>query len=420
MASVAVIGGGIVGVCCAAFIQRAGHDVTLIERSDIGAGASYGNAGIISSGGCVPMALPGVIAKVPGMLLSRDGPLSIRWAYALRLLPWLIRFVQSARSDRVESISIALHKLLSGAHAAYEEVIGASAFDRQIASQGLLFVFSSKAAFDGSARAREIRAARGVKFDIIGRHALHALESELAPNLQHGILFDEARHALDPGDLTEELATRFSSDGGQIEKSEITAVTETEDSVVLSSIRGCRPYDMAVVAAGAWSRRLLKSVRLTIPLDTERGYHVMLPDPNIVISRPVIVPEIGFAITPMRNGVRLSGLIEFAGLDASPDYCKAERMLHQAKRVLPNLNTTGGEYWMGHRPSFPDSMPVIGPSRPQSRLFFAFGHGHQGVGFAAITGKIIASLVNGDEPPIDIAPFSPQRFARANERRRWT
>ena len=413
MARVAIIGGGIVGVCCAVFARRAGHEVTLIEQADIGGGASYGNAGIMSSGGCVPMALPGVVAKVPGMLLSPDGPLSIRWDYALKLFPWLIRFLRAARPDRVETISVALHELLKRAHTAYEEIIDAASFDRQIASQGLLFVFSSKAAFDGSARAREIRAARGVKFEIIERDKLRALEPELAPNLPHGILFEEARHALDPGGLAKMLSKRFLSDGGCIEKARVEAVTEREDSVTVSSARGSCPYDFAAVAAGAWSRRVLKTARPTIPLDTERGYHVMLPDPNIVLARPILVSEFGFAVTPMRSGIRLSGLVEFAGLDAPPDYRKAERMLHQAKTILPGLNTAGGQYWMGHRPSLPDSMPVIGPARPHSRLLFAFGHGHQGVGFAAITGKIIASLISGDRPPIEIGPFSPQRFGQA-------
>jgi len=413
MARVAVIGGGIVGICCAVFAQHAGHEVTLIEQADIGGGASYGNAGIMSSGGCVPIALPGVVAKVPGMLLSPDGPLSIRWAYALKLFPWLIRFLRAARPDRVEAISIALHELLERAHAAYEEIIDAANFDRQIASQGLLFVFSSKAAFDGSARAREIRAARGVKFEILERDELRALEPELAPTLPYGLLFEEARHALDPGGLAKMLSKRFLSDGGHIETARVEAVTEGEGSVTVSSARGNRPYDFAVVAAGAWSRRILKTARPTIPLDTERGYHVMLPDPNIVLARPILVSEFGFAVTPMRDGVRISGLVEFAGLDAPPDYRKAERMLRQAKTILPGLNTAGGQYWMGHRPSLPDSMPVIGPARPHSRLLLAFGHGHQGVGFAAITGKIIASLISGDRPPLEISPFSPRRFGYA-------
>ncbi|MCG8544266.1 MAG: FAD-dependent oxidoreductase, partial [Alphaproteobacteria bacterium] len=368
MARVAVIGGGIVGACCAGFAQRSGHDVCLIERGDIGGGASHGNAGIMSSGGCVPTALPGVLRNVPKMLLASDSPLSIRWAYAPRLIPWLVRFVRAARPARVEEISMALHSLLSHAHAAYEEITDTATFERQIASNGLLFPFSSKAAFDGSLRAREIRAARGVKCEVVGSETLRGLEPALSRDFRTGILFREARHALDPGGLARDLAKRFVAGGGRVVKDNVEGVEEQDGRVDVTTAQERNSFDFAVIAAGAWSRRILKSRGRRIPLDTERGYHVTLPDPKVRISRPMIFPQYGIAVTPMRDGLRLSGLVEFAGLDAPPDYRKAQRMLDKAKALFPGISVTGGPFWMGHRPSMPVSMPVIGRTHARSKV----------------------------------------------------
>ena len=412
MARVTVIGGGIVGVCCAVYAQRAGHDVTLYERGDIGGEASYGNAGIMSSGACVPMALPGVLKAVPRMLFAADGPLSIRWSYIPRLLAWMTRFVRSARPARVEEISCALHRLLSEAHAAYDEIMDRARFDKHVVAKGLLFPFSSEEAFTGSARARAIRAARGVTFEVVDADRLRALEPTLNAGFHNGIFFEEARHTLDPARLARELARDFVAAGGQIEHLAVQAVTERHAGIEVKASSGHNDYDFAVIAAGAWSRRLLAGGLRHIPLESERGYHAMLPDPEVAVSRPLIFPEFGFAVTPMRDGLRISGLVEFAGLDAPPDFRKAELMLRRAKDMFPDMNTAGAKFWMGHRPSMPDSMPVIGPSRPRSRLLLAFGHGHQGMGFAAITGKIIAALIGGAPVPLDIDPFSPLRFAR--------
>ena len=412
MARVAVIGGGIVGVCCAVYARRAGHEVTLYERGDIGGEASYGNAGIMSSGGCVPMALPGVLKTVPKMLLAADGPLSIRWSYIPRLVAWMTRFVRSGKPARVEEISCALHRLLSEAQAAYDEIMDKARFDDHLVSKGLLFPFSSQAAFAGSARARAIRAARGVTFEVVDADRLRALEPALHVDFHNGILFEDARHTLDPGGLAKALARDFVAAGGHIENLAVQAVTERHQGVEVQGSDGHNDYDFAVIAAGVWSRRLLANGLRHIPLESERGYHAMLPTPAVAVSRPMIFSELGFAVTPMRDGLRVSGLVEFAGLRAPPDFRKAERMLRRAKDVLPAINTAGAKFWMGHRPSMPDSMPVLGPSRPRSRLLLAVGHGHQGMGFAAITGKIIAALISGTPVPVDIDAFSPMRFTR--------
>ncbi|NKB59557.1 MAG: FAD-dependent oxidoreductase [Alphaproteobacteria bacterium] len=412
MSRVAVIGGGLVGVCCAVFARRAGHDVDLFERGDIGGGASFGNAGIMSSGGCVPMALPGVFKKLPKMLLAANEPLSIRWSYAPKLLPWLSHFVRSAKPARVEATSKALYRLQSAAHAAYDEIVETSAFDSQIASKGLLFPFSSKTAFEGSARARQIRTARGVQFEVVDRERLYELAPDLAAGFYNGVLFGEARHALNPSRLAQKLTQDFSGSGGRVKRVAVQMVRERQTVVDVVSAEERRGYGSVVIAAGAWSRQLLGKEGAGVPLESERGYHVMLPNPGVIIPRPMIFSEFGLAVTPMQGGVRISGLVEFAGLDAPPDFRKADRMLHRAVDLIPNLKIAGADYWMGHRPSLPDSMPVIGPPRSGSRLLFAFGHGHQGVGQAAITGKIIAALLSDAPLPLDIRPFSPVRFSR--------
>jgi D-amino-acid dehydrogenase len=409
--SVGVVGGGLVGVCCALYLQRDGHRVVLLERDDIGGGASFGNAGIMSSGGCVPIGMPGLIWKVPRMLLDAHGPLVIRWRYMASIAPWLARLVRASSKERVEQISVAMASLLAEAETAFHELLGAQDYERFIRHMGLLFPYKSEAAFAGAAATRELRSRRGISFQVIDQRELRELEPTLSGDHVKGVFFPDARHTVDPHALTKHLASVFASQGGEIACTSIASVNIEESArPAITSDAGARQFERLVIAAGAWSKPLARAAGNRIPLDTERGYHAMLPAPGVSPRIPMISGDHQIAITPMSNGLRLTGTVEFAGLRAPADPSRVESMIRVAERLLPGLRREGATSWLGFRPSTPDSLPVIGPSSATPNVLFAFGHGHLGVTNAAVTGKIIADLVAERAPPLDIAPFRPDRF----------
>lgn len=409
--TVGVVGGGLVGVCCALALRRDGHDVVLFEPGEIGGGASFGNAGIMSSGGCVPIAMPGTIWKVPRMLADPEGPLVLRWHYLLAAMPWLARFVWASRRAEVERISMALATLLSHAQPAYRSFLDDDAYRTYVASRGLLFPYKSETAFAAAAPARELRQRRGVAFEVLDREAVRRTEPALSPDHVAGVYFPEARHTVDPSALARHFAAEFRRLGGEIVHERVERLHfDASSRPVAVTQRGPRPMDKVVIAAGAWSKRLAQDCGASLPLDTERGYHVTLPEPGISVGVPMISGDHSIAITPMAVGLRISGTVEFAGLRAAPDYRRANRILGIAERLLPGLHTTRARRWLGFRPSMPDSLPVIGAGTARPNALFAFGHGHLGVTYAAITGMLVADLVASRQPPIDLTPFSPRRF----------
>ena len=408
---IGVIGGGLVGVCCALALRRDGHEVTLIEPKGVGSGASFGNAGLMSSGGCVPIGMPGMIWKVPAMLRKADGPLVIRWRYAPRIAPWLLRLLAASRPARVEQISIALASLLEAAQAAYRRLLSDEDYDALIARRGLLFPYRSEASFERAAPSRALRARRGVEFQVLGRSELQRMQPALGGKQAMGVYFPEARHTVDPQGLACHLATSFTREKGETLTAAVDAIEiERNGRPCVSMGETRRRFDKIVVAAGAWSRRLAGMCGTRVPLDTERGYHAMLPDPEVEVRVPMISGDHSVAVTPMSGGLRISGTVEFAGLSAPPDYRCAERLVGIAERLLPGLNAKGAQYWMGFRPSLPDSMPVIGPAPRNHNVLYAFGHGHLGVTYAAITGQLIADCAAERRTAVDLGPFSAARF----------
>jgi len=410
MATIGVIGGGVVGVSCALHLRRDGHDVVLFERDRIAAGASFGNAGILSSGGCVPLGMPGVIGRIPGMLLDPHGPLVIRWHYLVRLFPWLVRLLRSSSTSSVERISIALASLMAGADEAYRDLLNED-YARFVAQKGLLFPYKNTASFEAGAAARDLRRRRGVSFHVLDTDEIRQLEPALSTDHHKAIYFPDARHALDPEQLTTHVSALFEREGGEIVRAEVCRLEPGRGSRPAIRLKaGSRLFEKIVVAAGAWSKALARPAGARVPLDTERGYHAMLPSPGVTVRVPIISGDHSIAITPMATGLRISGTVEFAGLNAPADFGRADRMVEIAERLLPGLRRDGLTRWLGFRPSLPDSMPVIGPSASDPNILFAFGHGHLGVTYGAITGRLVADMVRDRKPSIDLAPFSPRRF----------
>lgn len=409
--NVVVIGAGIVGLACASYLKRDGHEVTIVERDAPGAGASWGNAGALSPGSCVPLAMPGVFGKIPGWLMDPEGPLTIRPGYALRALPWLMRFAASARPGRIAGIADALRALHRPVFECYQPLVERAGCGDLIRRTGTLVVYRNQQGFRSSQRDWELRRERGVEARVLSAGELRDLEPALSPGLTHGVLLPEHGYVANPHRLVQELAAKFIADGGRIERSEARELRRGGAGGVTVLLRdGAIEAERVVIAAGAHSGALASSLGLRLPLESQRGYHVTLTDPGIEPRIPVTMSEDKYYATPMEGGLRVAGTVEFAGLSAPPDFRRARRLLTQVRTLYPDVRVEAFTEWMGHRPCMPDSLPVIGPAPRHPGVLLAFGHGHNGMTSAPVTGRLISDLVAGRKPFIDPAPYAADRF----------
>lgn len=411
---VTVVGAGVIGLASALSLLRDGHKVTVLDRLPPGEGASSGNAGMIQVDSCVPIATPGVLRQVPAMLLDPEGPLVIRWRYLVRLAPWLARFAAASAPGRVEEISVALAALLDRAWDAWRPLAAAAGADGLFRPSGELYVYRGRRALEAARPAHAIRRRRGVRLEELGPAELRQLEPALAKDLAGGVFSPDCLSVADPLRLSRLFADEIRRQGGAILREEVRGVEMGPDGpAALVTGSGRRPVDRLVIAAGAFSKPLAAGLGVRLPLDTERGYHLMLPRPGVGLRVPLIVGDRRFGIVPMTEGVRLAGTAELAGLDAPPNYRRARMLGPMARKVVPELNVEGGAEWMGCRPSMPDSLPVIGAVPGCGKAVLAFGHGHLGLTMAAVTGALVADLVAGRGSAVDLAPYRPDRFAGA-------
>ncbi|MBI1778189.1 MAG: FAD-binding oxidoreductase [Proteobacteria bacterium] len=412
---VVVIGAGMVGIVAASFLQRDGHTVAVVDPNGPGEGASFGNAGGLNPSSVVPMSMPGIVRNVPKWLSDPLGPLAIRWTYLPSLLPWLIRFIRAGTPERVESQARALRDLLGPCLDCLEPLVKAADAQDLVHRRGALFVSRSKDAFTNDRAAWDLRRRHGVKWDDLNADEIRQLEPTLSHDYVRGIFVRENGHTSNPHRLVSRLAEAFQRGGGTIIRSRV--LDFEFDGAQLRAVRttdGSIAAEIAVVAAGVHSKPLAAALGDRIPLETERGYHIVLRNPEIMPRIPLADVDAKLVATPMETGLRFAGIVELAGLTAPPNWRRADILLERGRRMLPSLAGSHAEEslsrWMGHRPSTPDSLPVIGPARRSPDVFYAFGHGHVGMAAAPTTGKIIGELVGGKVPSIPIEPFRAGRF----------
>ncbi len=406
-----VLGAGIVGIACALYLQREGYAVTLVDRGAPGAGASYGNAGIFSTGSVHPVGMPGIWRKGLKMLADPLGPATIRPGYMLRIAPWLLRLMANSGPDKVEALSVSIAALSAPALDHLEPLLRDAGAADLVDRNGCLTLFESEAAFADGRRDNAYRERRGTEYEILGAEEIRQMSPALEKGFAGAIYLPNAGHTINPMRLSETLARRFEQLGGEILQREVRDIRtgETGPEALLTDA-GDWPVDRLVIAAGAYSRRFAARLGSRVPLDTERGYHVNLPNAELDLNKCLLIPGRGIAVTPMENGLRIAGTVEFAGLEAAANYARAEVLLRHARELFPGIDISGADRWMGRRPSIPDSLPVISPSPKYPSAYFAFGHGHLGLTQAAITGRLIADLARGREPVIDLAPYRVDRF----------
>lgn len=412
---VVVIGAGIVGVCCAIYLQRLGRRVVLIDRLEPGdeGASSFGNAGSLSWSSCVPIAMPGLLPKVPGWLLSRNGPLTIRWRHLPALAPWLWRFVRSGSQASVAAAAQALSTLHSPSLELHRELAGAAGVGDLIRSCHYTHIYRDLVAQRLDSLEWRLRAEHGARLELVDGPALREIEPALSLDYAQAVLIHGQGFVTNPSRLVRGLADYFVASGGECVLDEVRAL-EIEGTAVRAVVAASRtlPVGEVIIAAGAWSTRLTKMLGLALPLETERGYHVSIAEPGIEVQNTIMETDGKFVATPMETGLRLAGTVELASVDAAPDYRRADAILARGRSMFPGLKATQVSRWMGRRPSLPDGLPVVGPAPGFQNVYLAFGHAHTGMIGAPNTGRIIAGMVCRQPLNIDASPFRPGRFAR--------
>ncbi len=408
---VVVIGAGIVGVVSALHLVRHGYQVTLIDRDDPGEGCSFGNAGLLARSSFAPLAGPDTMLSVPKWLLDPDGPLSVRWSYLPKLLPWLFRYIRSGFFDDAEATGRALHVLTDPCVDLYRKLADEAGHPELVCESDYLHVYRSEATFKKAASDMNARRKLGFRIDDINASQIQQLEPGLSSEYRYGYqIFDHA-YVVDPSGLVKALADLFVREGGTLKKANVDDIrTDGPDGVGVVTGDGVFNCDKMVLAAGAFSARLAAKTGIRLPLDTERGYHITCPDPGPSLSRPVMEGDAKFLTTPMAMGLRFAGTVELGGIDAEANPRRTDVISRHAKRMIDGVNTENASTWMGFRPTLPDSLPVISPSPRHANIIFAFGHQHLGLTCAPKTALLVGDLINGRTPNIDMAPYSAERF----------
>ena len=412
---VGVIGAGMIGVCAASCLQRDGHSVFLVEAAQPGHGASFGNAGCFNGSSITPVAMPGVLWNVPHWLSDPLGPLALRWRYLPAIAPWLWRFVRASTPEKVLATARALRPLVGPTLEALKPLVSSAGADNLVHRFGHLYVYRSIESLQKDRLAWDLRRENGVEIDEFDANGLRQLEPALSRDYVRGVLVRANGHTSNPLALVERLVEHFLRSGGELVRCKAHGFRlECGRLTAITTDAGDMPADAAIVCAGAYSKPLAAAAGDKVPLETERGYHLMIREPETMPRIPTADADGKFVATPMATGLRFAGTVELAGLDARPDWRRARVLLEQGRKMLPGLAASHPEekisMWMGHRPSLPDSLPVIGPSRASPDVIYAFGHGHVGMTAAPMTGRVVADLVAGRPPSLDIAPFAASRF----------
>jgi D-amino-acid dehydrogenase len=409
----AVLGTGIVGTCTAAWLQRDGHRVTFVSPTPPGEACSFGNAGSLSPSACLPVGMPGMWKQVPRWLRDPDGPLRIHPEYFLRVVPWLLRFLQASRRDEVVRIATAMRGLLVPIFESYQPLLAHANATHLVRRTGCLYVYSSQDAAAKWQWGMNLRRQLGVDLRDVGEEELAALEPDLRGRFRFGILAPENGSTADPSALVKALHAQCVRDGASSLDDAAVGFERQGDRVTGVRLLSGQLLDCdgVVVAAGAWSGPLARALGQGVPLETQRGYHVTVQSSNLALHHTVMAPEANLMINPMAMGLRLAGSVEFAGLKRAPDYRRADVLLAKGRELFPHLDTSRTTRWMGHRPCLPDSLPVIGLAPRMQNAWLAFGHGHVGMCGGASTGREVAHLVAGRPTQVDLRPFRAERFA---------
>ncbi len=406
---IGIIGAGIQGVCNALFLQKKGFDVTLFDKDEPGNFASYGNAGHFSPYASLCLNRPDILFDVPSMLFNSKGPLSIKWNYIPKMIPWFIQFIKNCTEKKMMHTAKNMHQILDLSLSSFDELFEEVDVSGLVESKGIMYVWNDK-----NLKSRDleikIRDQLGVKQQLLSKKDVHDLEPNLKPFYHAGVLYDYARHTTNPKKVLLKLFENFLQKGGKFLKLDIKNLDFDDDKPIIRSEVKRFVFDRIVIACGAFSKKLTDKLHENIPLDTERGYHVHFKNCQHLLTRPIIYLNEAFGLTPMQQGLRVVGTVEFGGLNNPLSKARIKNLIVNANNILDGLPEHSDE-WLGFRPTLPDFLPVIGQSKNYKNVYYSFGHHHLGWTLGAISGKIIAGLVAGENTNLDLSAYSSQRFS---------
>jgi len=406
---IGIVGAGIQGISNALFLQKKGFSVTIFDRDVPGSpAASYGNAGHFSPYASVPINRPDVLTDVPAMLLSTTGPLALKWNYVPKMIPWFLKFIRNCTTKKMMHTAKNMHQILDLALPAYDELFDEIELGGLVEKKGILYIWN-----DQSLKSREleikVRNELGVDQQVVTPKEIHDLEPNIKPIYHGGVYYQHGRHARNPKKILLKLYDLFLKKGGKFLKMNIKDINFNDEKPVIKAETQSFLFDKIVIACGSFSKKLTDNLDEKIPLDTERGYHVHFKDCDHLLSRPVIFQNRGFGITPMEQGLRVVGTVEFGGLDNPLSKSRVKNLIDNAKYMMGDLPEHEDE-WLGFRPTLPDYLPVIGPSKKHKNVFYCFGHHHLGWTLGPISGKIISGMIAEENTNLNLKPYSSLRF----------
>jgi len=408
--NIGIVGGGIQGISNALFLQKKGFNITIFDKAKPGSPtASYGNAGHFSPYASVPMNRPDILTDVPAMLLSSTGPLALKWNYVPKMIPWFLQFIRNCSTKKMMHTAKNMHQILDLALPAYDELFDEIDIEGLVEKKGILYIWN-----DQGLKSREleikVRNELGVDQQVVTSKEIHDLEPNIKSFYHGGVYYRHGRHARNPKKILLKLFELFLKKGGKFLKMNIKDIKFDEEKPVIKTETQNFLFDKIVIACGSFSKKLTDNLDEKIPLDTERGYHVHFKGCDHLLSRPVIFQNKGFGITPMEQGLRVVGTVEFGGLKNPLSKARIKNLINNAKYMLGNLPEHEDE-WLGFRPTLPDYLPVIGPSKKYKNVFYCFGHHHLGWTLGPISGKIISGMIAGENTNLDLKPYSSLRFS---------
>lgn len=407
---VTIVGAGIIGINIAYQLQKLGYSTTLIDMAPPARGCSSGNAGIIATYGVTPVSMPGLWKQAPGMLFNPEGPLSIRWQHLLKIAPWLIRFVRAGTREKVEQHAQALATLVGSSLDDYKEITQATGLTHLMRPSPLLAVFDSREQFERDPYAWDLRRRNGVQWETLEGSAVRDFEPALADRFGFALNIQDTGFALDPHELAFGLYEAYMQQGGDFICAEVLSVCVSGDRPELLTSQERLKTNKVVIACGARSGLLSRTLGEAVPLQQERGYHITLSGfEGRAPVYPVMSPAHKVIATPMVSGLRIAGMVEFGGF-LPPNHKRSDILQQQLGELFPQLHGGTPSSWMGHRPTLPDSLPVIGRSARQPSVYYAFGHQHVGLTCAPMTARLIGELITGKKLSADVHPFRVNRF----------
>ena len=406
---VGVVGAGIQGISNALFLQKKGFDVTIFDRENPGSPvASYGNAGHFSPYASLSLNRTDILLDVPTMLMSSTGPLALKWNYVPKMIPWFMKFIMNTSKNKMMHTAKNMHQILDLALPAYDELFDEVDIEGLVENKGILYIWNDQ---DLKSRELEINVRKelGVQQQLVNKKEIHDLEPNIKPFYHAGVYYPYARHTRNPKKILLKFFDLFLKKGGEYKKTDVKSIEFQDELPILKTDTGKFSFDRVVVACGAFSKILTDNLEEKIPLDTERGYHVHFKDCDHLLQRPVIFSNRGFGITPMEQGLRVVGTVEFGGLKNPLSKSRINNLINNAKYMLGDLPDHEDE-WLGFRPTLPDFLPVMGPSKNHKNVFYCFGHHHLGWTLGPISGKIVSGMIAKENTNLNLAPYSSIRF----------